>query len=259
MPTSPVSEPGIEHVFGDRVSDASHAAPAPTLGGEWRRLGAFLKRPTLAVSGQDDAPLLVIGRIYALDVLVMLALVAAASIAVALGVYLPETALAGIEFTPTVIALVVIGAPVLEEFVFRSWLSGKPQHILALLAVGAGLVGFGLAHTSGVLVGFAILVAAFIGAVLALFLLRGRPPMRWFAVIFPALFWAATVSFALVHLFNFEEGSLAILLPLVLPQLALGALVGYLRVRIGLWAAILLHALHNGTALSIAALAMALS
>lgn len=259
MPTSPVNDREIEHVFGDTPPDASHAAPAPTMVAEWRRLGAFLKWPTLAVSGQDDKPLLVIARIYALDIAIMLALVAAASIAVAFGIYLPETALAGIEFTPLVVALVVIGAPVFEELVFRSWLSGKLQHILALLAVGAGFLGFGVGHSAGMLIGVGVLVAALIAAGLALFLLRGRPPMGWFARIFPVLFWLATLSFALVHLFNFDEGSLAILLPLVLPQLALGALVGYLRIRIGLWAAIVLHALHNATALSIAALAMTVS
>ena len=59
------------------------------------------------------------------------------------------------------------------------------------------------------------------------------------------IFWLTVLMF----------GSLAILLPLVLPQFILGMLLGYVRVRIGLWSAILLHAAHNATALSIAALA----
>jgi membrane protease YdiL (CAAX protease family) len=58
---------------------------------------------------------------------------------------------------------------------------------------------------------------------------------------------------------NFDEGSLAILLPLVLPQFILGMMLGYLRVRFALWAAILLHAAHNATALAIAAIAGQLS
>ena len=258
-PTSPVSTPEIEDVFGDSDLADRHATRASTLTAEWRRIGAFLRRPTLDVGPRSAAPMNVVAQIYALDMAIMTVLVLAASIAVAMGVYLPKTALADIEFTPLVVALVVLGAPVFEELVFRSWLSGKLQHILALFAFGAGFVGFGLAHSSGLLIGVGILAAAALAAILALVLLRGRPPMRWFRAIFPVMFWLATLSFALIHLTNFEpaEGwsSLAVLLPLVLPQFVLGALLGYLRVRIGLWAAMLLHAVHNATALSIAALA----
>jgi membrane protease YdiL (CAAX protease family) len=255
-PTSPVTTPEIEAVFGDAQSVAVQAAPAPSMVGEWRRLGAFLRRPRLDVRAQNEAPLTVIARIYALDMAIMLVLILAASVAVALGVYLPETALAGIEFTPIIVALVVIGAPVMEELVFRGWLSGRPQHMLALAATIAGFVGFGLVHRSGMVTGLAVMGAGALLAALALTLLRNRGPMRWFSAIFPLLFWIATLSFALVHLANFDKGSLAVLLPLVLPQLVLGMLVGYLRVRIGLWAAILLHAAHNATALTIAGLAM---
>ena len=222
---------------------------------EWGRLRAFLRRPTLDVSAQNASPLKVIARIYALDMVVMFALILAASVAVALGVYIPETALAGIEFTPLIVAGVVIGAPVFEELIFRSWLSGKPQHILALFGLLAGVLGFGLIHRSGTILGVAVLAAGIGAAALALFLLRRTPPMRWFSAIFPAAFWLATMAFALVHLLNFDEGALYVLLPLVLPQFVLGTLVGYLRVRIGLWAAIVLHAAHNATALSLAALA----
>ena len=259
-PTSPVTNPEIEVVFKAGSPLADQAAPAPTIFGEWQRLGTFLKRPRLDVSVQNGAPLTVIARIYALDMAAMLALILAASVAVALGVYLPETAIAGIEFTPMIVALVVIGAPVMEELVFRGWLSGKPQHILALVAIIAGFVGFGLIHRSGMATGLAVMGTGALVAAVALTLLRQRGPMRWFSAIFPLLFWFATLAFALVHLANFEAkegwGSLAILLPLVLPQFVLGMLVGYLRVRIGLWAAILLHAAHNASALAIAALAM---
>ena len=79
--------------------------------------------------------------------------------------------------------------------------------------------------------------------------------MGWFSKTFPFFFWFSTLAFALVHLWNFEEGSLAVLLPLVLPQFILGSMLGYIRVRFALWAAILLHAAHNATALSLAALA----
>ena len=83
--------------------------------------------------------------------------------------------------------------------------------------------------------------------------------MDWFTGAFPLFFWFATLAFALVHIANFEFGgswsSLAMLLPLVLPQFILGMMLGYVRVRFALWAAILLHAAHNATALSLAAIA----
>ena len=79
--------------------------------------------------------------------------------------------------------------------------------------------------------------------------------MRWFAKAFPVFFWLSVLSFALVHLANFEEGG-AVLFVLVLPQFVLGTMLGYVRTRVGLWAAIALHAAHNATALGIASLAM---
>lgn len=263
MPTSPVNSPispaQIEAVFGDEPEALEANTPAATMLAEWRRFGAFLKRPTLDVAQQDTAPLKVLARIYVLDLLAMCALVLAAAAAVAAGLYLPETAIAGMEFTPTLILAVVIGAPVFEELVFRSWLSGKPGHILALLAVAAGAVGFGAAHVFSPIAGIVVLAVCLIGAGAALIGLYRRPAMGWFARFFPGFFWFATASFALVHLANFDSGdtwgSLAILLPLVLPQFLLGTMVGYMRVRIGLWAAIMLHAAHNATAVSLAAMA----
>ena len=41
------------------------------------------------------------------------------------------------------------------------------------------------------------------------------------------------------------------LLPLVLPQFILGAMLGYLRVHYGLWTAIALHMIHNGLIITI--------
>ena len=84
---------------------------------------------------------------------------------------------------------------------------------------------------------------------------RHRPAMRWFAGLFPLFYWLSTLAFACVHLFNFEEGALFVLLPLVLPQFVLGALLGYMRVTYGLGTSIALHALHNGTAMALVALA----
>lgn len=225
---------------------------------EWRRAAAFMRRPSLDPAEGMGSPLLVLMRILALDMTVMLGLIAAASIAVAFGVYLPKTVLAGMEFTPFIILGVIVAAPVFEELLFRSWLSGKLAHIFALMAALAGLAGAAFGHVGAPVVAVIAGVSGLIAAFAALVSLNKRPPMRWFARLFPGIFWFAALAFALVHLFNFDAfsnwGSLAILLPLVLPQFVLGALLGYVRVQIGLWAAIVLHAAHNCAAVSLAAL-----
>lgn len=255
MTTSPQNTPEIEAVFGDGPPVAEPAAPAPTLVAEWRRLGTFLKRPTLDVRAHSAQPFTVLLRIFALDMAIMLGLISCAGLAIALGVELPETALAGMEFTPVLVALVIVGAPVMEELMFRSWLSGRPAAVFAWLSLATAFGLVALIGSEGLVPPWPFFVAGLLGVVASLVLLWRKPPMRWFAAIFPLFYWLSVLSFALVHLANFEEGG-AILLALVLPQFVLGTLLGYVRVRIGLWAAMVLHGAHNATALAIASLAM---
>ena len=257
--SDPITKPEIEATFGDGDLSEVQNSPAASMTGEWRRFGAFLRRPSLEVGAQNAGALTVLARIYVLDLLAMAVLIGLAGLLIAAGVYIPVTALAGMEFTWGIIAMVVIGAPLMEEVAFRSWLSGRPGVIAALLAFLAGGIGFGLAHMAVPVLGLVLAVAGILGAGAALFFLRGKPAFGWFERGFPVFFWLSTVTFALVHLANFDEGSLAILLPLVLPQFILGSMLGYVRVRIGLWSAIALHAAHNGTAVAIAALAGQLS
>ena len=150
----------------------------------------------------------------------------------------------------------VIAAPLLEEIAFRGWLSGRPAHVFGLLAIVSALgslvtlVALSEATGVGVLFPAMALVVFFLGLAAVIFWQwRCRPAMGWFAKTFPLFYWLSTAGFACVHLLNFDEGSLYVLLPLVLPQFVTGSILGYLRVHYGLWAAMLLHALHNGTAM----------
>jgi hypothetical protein len=65
---------------------------------------------------------------------------------------------------------------------------------------------------------------------------------------FPVLFHAAALAFAAVHLYNFRMTSMnLVLLPLlVLPQWVTGLVLGWMRVRRGIGASIMLHAMFNG-------------
>lgn len=246
------------------TSETTSLGEANSARDEWRRYAAFLKRPTLPARAQplSRASLSAVLRMLGLDFAIMAVLMALATIVVATGVDLPATALENIDISLVIGALVVIGAPVLEEIAFRGWLSGRPGHVLALLALAAGIGSLAtmaaLGDTTGVSTGVSagiVVIACLVFfpglALLIVWRWRRRPAMGWFARAFPLFFWLSTAGFACVHLFNFDRGSLYVLLPLVLPQFVTGSILGYLRVHYGLWAAMLLHALHNGTAMAL--------
>ncbi len=71
---------------------------------------------------------------------------------------------------------------------------------------------------------------------------------------FPYVFYVLSIIFAFIHIGNFEEFPLRVLLftPLiVLPQFVLGLGMGYLRIRIGFWYGCLFHVLNNAFAFSL--------
>ncbi|MXO75706.1 CPBP family intramembrane metalloprotease [Altererythrobacter aerius] len=226
-------------------------SPAPTnaarrlpLPATWRRFGAFLRRPVLPdradlSPGPAARAVLVL---FALDLALMAAVLGGIGLASALGLELPDHLLNGFTLTPIMVAFIVAGAPIGEEIVFRGWLSGRPGHILAVLALLAGAAAIVL-YPGSLLAGGA-LAAAFVLAGALLFALRKRPALGAFQRHFPWFFYASALLFAGVHLSNFAGASPA-LLPLVLPQFVLALLLGYLRVRHGLLAGIALHMLHN--------------
>jgi len=76
-----------------------------------------------------------------------------------------------------------------------------------------------------------------------------RGPMFFFKNkrYFKYVFYILTLLFGFYHITNFEINSTTALLSplLVAPQLSLGAILGFIRVRFGLWWAIALHAIYN--------------
>lgn len=233
--------------------------PAPvTTGAEWNRYFAFVKRPRLperaAAPGQPG--LVALLHMLGLDLAFMTVLVSLAGLALVAGVKLPETALAGLEIDLQLALMVVLVAPLAEEILFRSWLSGRPGHLAAFLILVLGVMSAAVALVNrGGALYMASVGITLVLVVAPLILLRRRPAMAWFQAIFPLLFWLSTLGFASVHLLNYHEGSLAILLPLVLPQFVLGTILAYMRVHYGLWSGVLLHAAHNGLILGAVVLA----
>ncbi|MCK0127157.1 CPBP family intramembrane glutamic endopeptidase [Erythrobacter sp. F6033] len=249
--TSPTSASGTQVVSADSARE------------EWRAFLSFLKRPHLpdqtARSGNGLHATL---RMLSLDLIFLLLFISTLLVLVAIGIELPENLNSSLEMNVGTVILVVIAAPLIEELIFRSWLSGRPRYLIVIpimLIAGtvAGVMGVtrtGEAAEIGV--GLAV-VGGVLASTIAMIVLWKRTSPGWFKTIFPVAFWISSVAFALVHFANYTEGSFLVLLPLVLPQFVLGSIAAYLRVHYGFWTAIALHAIHNGIAIGVAFLAMA--
>ncbi|MFK7981606.1 MAG: CPBP family glutamic-type intramembrane protease [Saprospiraceae bacterium] len=76
--------------------------------------------------------------------------------------------------------------------------------------------------------------------------------VTWCKSNFKTIFWTFTIVFAAVHFTNFAATVPIYLAPiLVLPQLVLGIMLGYIRVGWGTRYSILFHAIHNGIPISL--------
>ncbi|HUG58094.1 MAG TPA: CPBP family glutamic-type intramembrane protease [Candidimonas sp.] len=143
----------------------------------------------------------------------------------------------------------LLWAPVVEELVFRYGLRRIAQAWwLVPAAVGAMLMGPTWP---------AILLVAVIVAVCWIPYLLGVPYTRrslpWrhrlaYRRYFPWVFHLASLSFAAVHLYNFNlhQTPLWLMPLLVLPQWLTGLVLGWQRVKRGIGASMLLHAIFNG-------------
>lgn len=140
--------------------------------------------------------------------------------------------------------LVVVWAPIIEEMVFRYGLR-RPGRALWLAPIL--LVGLFFGRTDMVQLG--VLIAG-VGTAALLAVSGQQWPWsrsRHFSLRFPLVFHGTTLAFAGLHLANFSlTGTALWLLPLmILPQWVTGLVLGWLRVRFGIGASIMLHALFN--------------
>jgi membrane protease YdiL (CAAX protease family) len=157
---------------------------------------------------------------------------------------------------PVLAASVVLAAPVGEEVLFRGWLTGRPRALwlLAMALVVAALLGAVTVHWHDQLASLGV-IATVLAALVGWFVLRRRiEPPHWFARRFGVWFYMSVAVFGLLHLSNYPRLSWA-LVPMISPQVWAGLVFGYLRMRHGLWAAILAHGAGNAAALATALLA----
>lgn len=143
--------------------------------------------------------------------------------------------------------MAILWAPLVEEMVFRYGLRRPRQALWVCPAMLAPLL-WGV-H------GWTIACVAVVIGLACLPLRRGRIKRvgwqmdwrRYYRWRFPWVFHLSALVFACIHLNNFRLADTAYwLLPLlVLPQWSAGLVVGWMRVRRGIGAAILLHGVFN--------------
>ena len=164
--------------------------------------------------------------------------------------FLPAELPEDISLAEDVVASLLL-APVLEELLFRGWLTGR---IAALRFAAYGFCAMGLFMASLLMPpGYAMLAAwAGVGVVVAGLIHWGRTRHRdtvvpaWFTRHFHWIVWGSSLLFGLIHLGNYEALQSPLGLLVVLPQTLGGLLLAYTRTRLGLGAAMAHHAAYNG-------------
>lgn len=146
--------------------------------------------------------------------------------------------------------LAVIAAPLLEELIFRFPLKYR-RGALMFGALFLGGIVLAIGRVSGFESKPSLIVAGIVALVsyIACMLIskNERHLDRMVNQLFPFLFYACAVLFAVAHIANYElPVDKWIIAPvLILPQFVLGLMLGYARIKYGILAAIFLHAINN--------------
>jgi hypothetical protein len=154
-----------------------------------------------------------------------------------------------------VIFLGVLFAPFIEEVTFRLPLRKSPLYIALSSFMVARILLVAIAKnffphanmTAATTMGIPLLIA------LSFFLILRTAPLQkildtLYSRYFPVLFYSLTLLFGLLHISNYSDIQhiLIIVLLLGVPQIVVGVLLGYVRLRYGFVFGLLLHGLYNG-------------
>lgn len=132
--------------------------------------------------------------------------------------------------------LIAVGAPLLEESIYRLWMGLKAWTIPVFTTGGTVLLTMNFSPEIAAVLGVVVLVLSFA------LLPRLRHHMD---IHFQWWFYGSVFLFGFQHIWNFEFSIGA--LPFVLPQVIIGLAIGLFRVQRGFWVGVLVHALWNGT------------
>ncbi|MBK0381392.1 CPBP family intramembrane metalloprotease [Pedobacter sp. SD-b] len=141
--------------------------------------------------------------------------------------------------------MVTVFAPILEETIFRYQLKNI---YLAIFAYGilASVLIYKL-FTGTTFFMLTLLVAIIITLIIITYTKNKRVQYRFVKRVFPIHFYLTAICFGLVHITNYSNPlayGISIVL-LVLPQLFLGFILGYVRMRFGLSKSMMMHAAYN--------------
>lgn len=246
MSTIPHGLPGVRYRFRDEIRDFLRFVVRPTLTprAPGRRAGGTIASDWL--SGLNLGRLLKWALfLWAINLIFL------GPIAVAAATAAGAQHRLNIHAIPWLHAL--LWAPLVEELVFRYSLR-RIVHALWVVPVSVGIMLTGPTTASILLLTAVFLICWSPWTNRRRFLLSRRSPgtswalRRRYRQLFPWVFHSANLAFAAVHLhnFNMSQGAFWLLPLLVLPQWLTGMVLGWLRVRRGIGAAMLLHALFNG-------------
>lgn len=149
------------------------------------------------------------------------------------------------DFTPLEFTLMAVFlAPPLEEFVFRLPLRYSKRNLRIWLPLVALFI-----------LAFQYIISLILLAFWLYWMIFGKTRqfevkiMRFYRRYGLVIFWCFTFAFAAVHLSNFSMETLPVHLYLIaiVPQIITGIVLGVVRLRLGFWWAVLLHALFNLT------------
>ncbi|MER1968798.1 CPBP family intramembrane glutamic endopeptidase [Castellaniella sp. GW247-6E4] len=145
----------------------------------------------------------------------------------------------------------LIWAPIVEELTFRHVLR-RPAMVWWFVPLMVSIVVQGAGFASGLMAAVALLLCLAPLWCPASARLRGGWSLSWarrrgMLRAYPWLYHLSAVAFGAVHLYNFQlyEMPIALMPLLVLPQWFTGLVLGWMRVRRGIGASMLLHALFN--------------
>jgi len=147
-----------------------------------------------------------------------------------------------------VVAVVIVG-PLIEEVIFRGWLTGTWRSLagsalfLAIFYGGTALLADADIGPAGIK---SLGLAAF--GLVVVWLMRpfgSRSRVPGYDRVIPFLFWGQGIVFGILHYQNFSAASPILAIMMTLPLIVCAWLWGYARIVLGLGGAVLLHAAYN--------------
>ena len=146
--------------------------------------------------------------------------------------------------------LAVVGAPLVEEMIFRFPLRYKIPLSILISIIVSGFAAFLLHKTSLPDIKYAAAILLF-GAIL--YFLVGNSNVdsedeeEKLDRLFPFFFYLVAVTFSLIHIYNYDSTQFSTWMTpfIVIPQFVLALFLGFVRMRVGIWASIYMHALNN--------------